>query len=831
MANRFQMPPMPQFDLSKVKRPAATNQSTGTKTVNPDGTISVSGGAPVVSNDPLAMPTINPSAVGQKTVNPDGTITVSGGAPVQSATPVAAPALTQDLATLNPNTIGAKTVNPDGSITVSGGSPVVGTPPPDPMSLSPVSPVNDGRYGYQQEARPEYQYNDPGNMWSRVDQGVKAGYDQTLQGMLDGSAYDPFASAEQEALARAEANQRAATAGQLNRFGLGKQGTGLQAAQGTEQQLLSNRFDANARQGMARQEMRERGMGEARGLAQAEERFRQSGEYIKLGAAQFNEGQRQFDANMQRGYDQLNEGSRQFDTGQQNWERIFNEDRRRYEDTEAWRAFEQSLALGSDGDVAAAYKAATGKDLDPAAIEQYRGYQRTATEQGLEAGELALSSQKSAQASGDFANYLGTHLDLRDMPIEQAMQDQGFRNAAQSLWESVGGEGDVPAGFADFQRKAANDPRLTNAITATNDQIDQALAAGSIDQETAELLKGATTAGLLMGFKKNPETGKVEFDTEWWTDMMSAGAGGTTVNVGGPNDSTPPDPDAYSEFKSNVPEGESVPSMQDWQNAGSPSGWKGYTRGIAEFSVNDYSSWEKGLPYSYVADQKTWEALGKPSVDKYREWYDDNGGKNIVNYSEREPEILSQMGADGGKIPPAEKNTIKEVLNLAGKSPEELKSMGYTDAMVNQVYSSAQGITELNPNAYKDTGASDGVVQFGGSWSETQFKVSGGGDKVSATMVRAGQERRWNDLRSRLYSGEKPTEEDVRYIIEPMQELGSDLSGGDLTKLDENGNVMGAFSPEELKNIRDVLVKYDVLDDPARPSAPKYDSSAFKTIL
>ena len=90
-------------------------------------------------------------------------------------------------------------------------------------------------------------------------------YLQNLNDMLTGKAFDPLASQMQEAQARAEMQQRGATARDINRFGGVGQGIGQQIAANTEAGLRRDRFDNLISQDVARQNLKLQGMGEARG--------------------------------------------------------------------------------------------------------------------------------------------------------------------------------------------------------------------------------------------------------------------------------------------------------------------------------------------------------------------------------------------------------------------------------------------------------------------------------------------------------------------------------------------------------------------------------------
>lgn len=339
-----------------------------------------------------------------------------------------------------------------------------------------------------------------GGVFQNTDPNIAAGYQNVLQGALSGSMYDPMAAGTAEAMARSEANQRAKTAGTINRMGLGGTSLGAQVASGAESDINKNRFDTLNNIEIARNNSRMAALPEARTYA-----------------------------------------------GQEN--------------QAAWDAFDKAALYGSDQDVMNTYQTATGKTLDPQAVQTYRGYVRDKnaldiknTQQGIEqsagrygmemqernqslqSGAIDLASKRSAEAGKGFASYAQTHLDLNGMTDEQLMSDQGFKSVAQSLWESHGGTGPVPVGWAKMQLQAANDPRLNNQIVASNYEIDQAVAAGVMNAEDAELLKDFNTQGLTQFLTRDPTTGKVVMNWNAFSATMNPTAGtgtGTGTGTGG----------------------------------------------------------------------------------------------------------------------------------------------------------------------------------------------------------------------------------------------------------------------------------------------------------
>ena len=92
--------------------------------------------------------------------------------------------------------------------------------------------------------------------------GEQSGLSQdVINQMMSGQAFDPYRQMSQEATGRAEANQRALTAGKIAQSGQVGQGMAGQIAGATEQNILGNRFDQMLNTQMAEQEMKERGVG------------------------------------------------------------------------------------------------------------------------------------------------------------------------------------------------------------------------------------------------------------------------------------------------------------------------------------------------------------------------------------------------------------------------------------------------------------------------------------------------------------------------------------------------------------------------------------------
>lgn len=117
--------------------------------------------------------------------------------------------------------------------------------PVDPPAVTPVTPV----------ATTTTQNN------GLFDPLLTQQYNGVVSDMLTGKSFDPMKAATQEGLARAEANERAKSAEQINRFGAVGQGIGNQMAQATESGIAANRFDQSVTLRQAEQDSKIAGLG------------------------------------------------------------------------------------------------------------------------------------------------------------------------------------------------------------------------------------------------------------------------------------------------------------------------------------------------------------------------------------------------------------------------------------------------------------------------------------------------------------------------------------------------------------------------------------------
>jgi hypothetical protein len=94
-------------------------------------------------------------------------------------------------------------------------------------------------------------------------QGNMSAASDVINNQLTGKAYDPYALQTQQALGRAEANQRAKTASMIHSSGFSGTPLGASAGNAVESDLLRNRFDTNLGIEAARQDMMNTGVGNA----------------------------------------------------------------------------------------------------------------------------------------------------------------------------------------------------------------------------------------------------------------------------------------------------------------------------------------------------------------------------------------------------------------------------------------------------------------------------------------------------------------------------------------------------------------------------------------
>lgn len=300
----------------------------------------------------------------------------------------------------------------------------------------------------------------PPGIFTGLNQPVAGAANQTIEDMVTGKITDPFAAKQREDRARQEANARASNANRISSAGFSGTGIGQQLGAAQDNQIQKNRFDSEVGIEQIRNENRVAGVNLATTVGQAQ---------------------------------------------QQN----------------SRNALSDALDFGSNADVIAAYKQTYGKDLDPAAVEEFRGSQRELRAQTVEAGEIKLKDLKSTKAGKDFATYVQGNL---DSTIEN---DQSLRNYAQGLWESSGNTGPVPADWANARIKAVNDPRLTNQYVATRRELDIAVENGALPREVADLIQEFSTQGLLT---RDPKTGKATLNLDMFNQMYGGEGGGVVIN-------------------------------------------------------------------------------------------------------------------------------------------------------------------------------------------------------------------------------------------------------------------------------------------------------------
>ena len=394
-------------------------------------------------------------------------------------------------------------------------------------------------------------------MWASTNPAFQTAYEKNLTGMLTGSAYDPMRTQTQAGLAQYEKNQRAGTAATINRFGFTGQGIGQQVAGATEGQLAGNRFAANTGMDVAEQNMRQAGMDLATSYAQnqnvaAQNAFNNATLYGSdqdvMNAYKAMTG-KDLDPMAVETYRGAARTLTQqaIDTGKQNLEKGAL-DINIAKNNEAWKAFNQAALYGSDQDVIDAYRTATGKDLDPMAVETYRGAARTMTQQQIDSNNVSIDTARTnldvvrnSAGWSDFAKYVTTHTNTKTASDMELMSDPALVNFAQKIWEQSGQTGPVTAAFVRQQVTAVNDPKLTNEIVIWNTQIDEAVASGVMTAEDGKLLKDFVVGGMTQYLKRDPTTGKVTFDYAQYTKDTQASPSTVITNNNGTPATIPDD--------------------------------------------------------------------------------------------------------------------------------------------------------------------------------------------------------------------------------------------------------------------------------------------------
>lgn len=361
-------------------------------------------------------------------------------------------------------------------------------------------------------------------LWQNTNRDVAQRYTDTLSGALSGRMYDPFAAGQREAEARAEANQRSGTAAQVASAGFSGTGIGRQIGSATEDQLLKQRFDTNIGIEQARNASRVGALGEARAYAGANQQ-------------------------------------------------------------EAQTALNNALQFGSDEDVGKAYTAMTGKTLDPMAIQQYRGSQRTITQQGIQGTQNTLD----AAARENFA------ATIQNIPANQPITAQNVSSMpdvmaqAQKAWQAQGGQGNVSPEWA---AQMANNVRQSSdpAVVAAN-SIDYEAQQGIYTPEEASVAKNLlSNKAVLAAFKKDdkgnyvPDTDALEKALGLPPGTLGSAAAGTTTGQGGVS--------------------VAIPTSGPGMNSG-----EAFVGSDGQIWVN-----EGGTPTSTSATEVTWDNLkGQPS--------------------------------------------------------------------------------------------------------------------------------------------------------------------------------------------------------------------------
>jgi len=142
-----------------------------------------------------------------------------------------------------------------------------GLPAPEPPSATPGTatgtPLSVQTYnGPGPDVNPYVAPQSLKELGSKAQGNMSAASD-VINNQLTGKAYDPYALQAQQALGRAEANQRAKTASAIHSSGFSGTPLGASAGNAVESDLMRNRFDTNLGIEVERQNMMNTGVGNA----------------------------------------------------------------------------------------------------------------------------------------------------------------------------------------------------------------------------------------------------------------------------------------------------------------------------------------------------------------------------------------------------------------------------------------------------------------------------------------------------------------------------------------------------------------------------------------
>lgn len=130
--------------------------------------------------------------------------------------------------------------------------------------------------------------------------------------------------------------------------------------------------------------------------------------------------------------------------------------------SEAWKDFEYTAQYGSDADVISAYKTATGRDLNPAAVAEVRGYARTLRTNNLVKDSLAISSAKTALGDQNFNSAKG----MISEGATFAQVQSRFPEITQEMFNSIRDASLL--GNRDYERKTGLINTLLKTPNAAN---------------------------------------------------------------------------------------------------------------------------------------------------------------------------------------------------------------------------------------------------------------------------------------------------------------------------------------------------------------------------
>lgn len=371
-----------------------------------------------------------------------------------------------------------------------------------------------------------------GNILSGLDPALQKQIQENILAQASGTAFDSAAAASNLAFDRQAENMRARAGAGGGALG---QGGAKAAQQTTEQNILSGIADRNVTQDVAKQNLM------------------QQGTALGLNLAGQNEQSKQFAKNLQLAFtglaaDQSNLMTK-LTVDQQNMLTQIDWDKAKTTQNLATQLQALGMQITSTEKMQASadWLKQQGVDLAEAQLKGFMGQDGNWVMGSQQLQTMAFQAQMNSQSGKAFHDYLATNLDA-------GIDDPAVKQLGQALWESMGNEGEADDNWIKARIQAARDPRLTNLISGTMFQLDQALENGDLTQEQYDKAVDYIVNNL---FDPDVEDG--------------------------PGDGSGTSKENYDTFfyESDRPTGFDV-SFEDWKDAGSPNSWEDYITNLTD---------------------------------------------------------------------------------------------------------------------------------------------------------------------------------------------------------------------------------------------------------